>query len=83
MGIKIKSKNKNSVLKFVNSLKLFSYGYSWGGFESLALQQEFRELGNRNYLKLAKDEHLVRLHIGLEDPRDLIEDLRSALKYIK
>ena len=83
MGLKIKSKNKNSVLKFVNSLKLFAYGYSWGGFESLALQQEFRELGNRNYLKLAKDEHLVRLHIGLEDPRDLIEDLRSALKYIK
>ena len=83
MGLKIKSKKKNSVLKFVNSLKLFAYGYSWGGFESLALQQEFRELGNRNYLRLAKDEHLVRLHIGLEDPKDLIEDLRSALKYIK
>ena len=83
MGLKIKSKNKNSVLKFVNSLKLFAYGYSWGGFESLALQQEFRELGNRNYLKLAKDEHLVRLHIGLEDPKDLIKDLSAALKHIK
>ena len=83
MGLKIKSKNKKSVLKFVNSLKLFGYGYSWGGFESLALQQEFRELGNRNYLVLAKDEHLVRLHIGLEDPRDLIEDLRKAIKFIK
>ena len=77
------SKNKNSVLKFVNSLKLFAYGYSWGGFESLALQQEFRELGKRNYLKLDKDEHLVRLHIGLEDPKDLIEDLRKAIKLIK
>ena len=83
MGLKIKSKNKKSVLKFVNSLKLFGYGYSWGGFESLALQQEFRELGNRNYLVLAKDEHLVRLHIGLEDPKDLIEDLRKAIKFIK
>ena len=83
MGLKIKSKNKKSVLKFVNSLELFGYGYSWGGFESLALQQEFRELGNRNYLVLAKDEHLVRLHIGLEDPRDLIEDLRKAIKFIK
>ena len=83
MGLKIKSKNKKSVLKFVNSLKLFGYGYSWGGFESLALQQEFRELGNRNYLGLAKDEHLVRLHIGLEDPKDLIEDLRKAIKFIK
>jgi len=83
MGLKIKSKNKKSVLKFVNTLKLFGYGYSWGGFESLALQQEFRELGNRNYLGLNRDEHLVRLHIGLEDPKDLIKDLRIALKYIK
>ena len=83
MGLKIKSKNKKSVLKFVNSLELFGYGYSWGGFESLALQQEFRELGNRNFLNLQKDEHLVRLHIGLEDPKDLIQDLKRSLKFIK
>ena len=83
MGLRIKSKNKNSVIKFVNSLKLFGYGYSWGGFESLALHQELREQGNRKYLNLTKDEHLVRLHIGLEDPKDLIEDLRKALKHIK
>ena len=83
MGLKIKSKNKNSVIKFVNSLKLFGYGYSWGGFESLALYQDKREQGNRQYLKLAKDEHLVRLHIGLEDPRDLIDDLKKSLKFIK
>ena len=83
MGLKIKSKNINSVRKFVNSLKLFGYGYSWGGFESLVLHQEFRETGNRKYLNLKKDEHLVRLHIGLEDPRDLIEDLKKSLKFIK
>ena len=83
MGLKIKSKNKNSVIKFVNSLKLFGYGYSWGGFESLALYQDKREQGNRQYLKLAKDEHLVRLHIGLEDPKDLIDDLKKSLKHIK
>jgi cysteine-S-conjugate beta-lyase len=83
MGLKIKSKNKNSVIKFVNSLKLFGYGYSWGGFESLALYQDKREQGNREYLKLEKDEHLVRLHIGLEDPKDLIDDLKKSLKYIK
>ena len=83
MGLKIKSKNKNSVIKFVNSLKLFGYGYSWGGFESLALYQDKREQGNRQYLKLAIDEHLVRLHIGLEDPKDLIDDLKKSLKHIK
>ena len=83
MGLKIKAKNINSVRKFVNSLKLFGYGYSWGGFESLALHQEFRETGNRKYMSLAKDEHLVRLHIGLEDPNDLIADIKQALRYLK
>ena len=83
MGLKIKSKSKKSVIKFVNSLKLFGYGYSWGGFESLAIQQEFRELGNRNYFGFNKYEHLVRLHIGLEDPKDLIDDLKQALKFIE
>ena len=83
MGLKIKCKNINSIRKFVNSLKLFGYGYSWGGFESLALHQEYRETGKRQYLNLSKDEHLVRLHIGLEDPNDLILDLKNALKFIK
>ena len=83
MGLKIKSKNINSVRKFVNSLKLFGYGYSWGGFESLALHQEFRETGARKYFKLAKDEHLVRFHIGLEDPKDLIADIKQALRHLK
>ena len=83
MGLKIKSKNKKSVTKFVNSLKLFGYGYSWGGFESLALHQTNFEIGKRNYLKLGKDEHLVRLHIGLEDPKDIINDIKQALKHLK
>ena len=83
MGLKIKCKNITSVRKFVNSLKLFGYGYSWGGFESLVLHQEHREIGTRKFFKLAKDEHLVRLHIGLEDPSDLITDIKQALKHLK
>ena len=83
MGLIIKSKNKNSVRKFVNSLKLFGHGYSWGGFESLALHQETVETGKRKYANLGKDEHLVRLHIGLEDSSDLISDIKQALKHLK
>ena len=83
MGIRIKTKNEKSVIKFVNNLKLFGHGYSWGGFESLALHQNLREQGNRSYLKLSKDEHLVRLHIGLEDPDDLIADIKQSMKHIK
>jgi cystathionine beta-lyase len=83
MGLMIKAKSKKSVVKFVNNLKLFGHGYSWGGFESLALHQNIREQGNRSYLKLAKNEHLVRLHIGLEDPSDLIADIKQSLKHLK
>ena len=83
MGIKITAKNKKSVDKFVNSLKLFGHGYSWGGYESLALHQQIKEQGNRKFLQLKKNEHIVRLHIGLEDPKDLIQDLRKSLKFIK
>ena len=83
MGLRIKAKSEKSVIKFVNNLKLFGHGYSWGGFESLALHQEYREMGTRKFLKLAKDEHLVRLHIGLEDPSDLIADIKQALKHLK
>jgi cystathionine beta-lyase len=83
MGLRIKAKSEKSVIKFVNNLKLFGHGYSWGGFESLALHQNIREQGNRSYLKLEKNEHLVRLHIGLEDPSDLITDIKQSLKHLK
>ena len=83
MGLKIIAKSEKAVVKFVNNLKLFGHGYSWGGFESLALHQNVREQGNRSYLKLAKNEHIVRLHIGLEDPSDLIADIKQSLKHLK
>ena len=83
LSLIIKSNSKNSVYKFVNKLELFGIGYSWGGLESLAVYTDTVELGNRRYFKLEKNEHLVRLHIGLEDPKDLIDDLRSSLKFIK
>ena len=88
LSIVIKSKNKSSVIKFVNSLELFGIGYSWGGFESLAILQELKPSKDeysqgRRFFKYKKNEHIVRLHIGLEDPKDLITDLKQSLRYIK
>ena len=89
LSIVVKSKKKSSVIRFVNSLELFGIGYSWGGFESLAILQELRSnskdeyLQGRKYFRFNKDEHIVRLHIGLEDPKDLINDLKKSLRYIK
>ena len=50
------------------------------GFESLAVYTDPVELGRRPYFKLEKNEHLVRLHIGLENPKDLISDLKKSFK---
>ncbi len=81
-SVVINSKNKNSIYKFVNSLKLFGIGQSWGGFESLVLYQS--HVIQRVYKKYIKpNHHIVRFHVGLEDPKDLIEDLRKAIKKIK
>ena len=81
-SVVINSRNRNSIYKFVNSLKLFGIGQSWGGFESLVLYQS--HVIQRVYKKYVRPNlHIVRFHIGLEDPKDLIEDLRKAIKKIK
>ena len=80
LSIVVKAKNKLSVLKFVNKLELFGIGYSWGGFESLAIYHDVSKI--RTFYKFGKDEHLVRLHVGLEDPADLILDLKNSLTFI-
>jgi cystathionine beta-lyase len=81
LSIVVRAKSKLSVYKFVNKLELFGIGYSWGGFESLAIYHDISK--SRNFYKFGKDEHLVRLHIGLENPKDLIADLKRSLKNIK
>ena len=78
----IYSKNRNSILKFVDSLKLFGIGQSWGGFESLVLYQNHNlERTYKRYIKV--NHHIVRFHVGLEDPNDLIVDLKQGLRKIK
>jgi cystathionine beta-lyase len=64
---------KGDAAAFVDRLELFGIGYSWGGYESLALPvRPFRSVSK------PPAENLVRLHIGLEDPDDLIEDLAHS-----
>jgi cysteine-S-conjugate beta-lyase len=58
---------------FVDSLELFGIGYSWGGYESLVLPVDPVRAVSK-----APASNLVRLHIGLEDPDDLIADLAAA-----
>jgi cystathionine beta-lyase len=66
--------------RFVESLALFGIGYSWGGFESLALPVHPHRA--RTVRREKPSGAMVRLHIGLEDPDDLIADLAEGLKLI-
>ena len=66
---------KGDAAAFVDRLDLFGIGYSWGGFESLALPVK----PCRTASEPAVD-NLVRLHVGLEDPDDLIEDLDRSFR---
>ena len=61
---------------FVDALTLFGIGASWGGCESLALLAQPERL--REHRQWSGDAPVVRLHIGLEDPADLIADLTQA-----
>jgi len=58
---------------FVDRLNLFGIGYSWGGYESLALP-----VNPIRTASTAPADNLIRLHIGLEDPDDLIADLAAS-----
>jgi cystathionine beta-lyase len=65
----------------IDSLHLFGIGASWGGFESLALPTTgflTRTAGSGEF-----DGPVVRLHIGLEDPADLIADLEQGMSAMR
>jgi cystathionine beta-lyase len=63
--------------RFIEALELFGLGYSWGGYESLVVPADPGPI--RTATRWQAEGPLVRLHIGLEDPEDLIEDLAAAL----
>ena len=64
------------VFRFVDGLKLFGIGASWGGYESLALPTNVAVTRN---IMPALPGQTVRLHIGLEDLADIIADLEQGL----
>lgn len=66
-----------AVATFFDSLRLFGMGYSWGGFESLAIPFDCSDY--RTATQWTSEGPAVRLHIGLEEPSDLIADLDQAL----
>ena len=68
--------NAATAASFVDALELFGIGYSWGGFESLALPVQPEKY--RSVVSWDKAGTLIRLQIGLEDTDDLVADLDQA-----
>ena len=64
---------------FLNALKLFGLGFSWGGFESLAV---LGELEASRTVRPWTEGPVIRLHVGLEDVADLIADLELGFAAI-
>jgi cystathionine beta-lyase len=69
--------SQRAVNQFIDSLQLFGIGASWGGHESLVTQAHMTDA--RSVTDWSQRGPVVRLHIGLEDPRDVIEDLGRGL----
>jgi cystathionine beta-lyase len=63
--------------RLIDGLRHFGIGYSWGGFESLAVPIDPKRV--RTVRQPQGDGPMVRLHIGLEDPEDLVADLAEGL----
>ncbi|EEO28260.1 cystathionine beta-lyase [Oxalobacter paraformigenes] len=63
--------------RFLEALKLFRMGFSWGGTHSLAVPYRIRP--DRRDWNLRQNQ-LIRFYIGLEDPEDLIADLEQAME---
>ena len=72
-SFELKDADDEARAAFVDRLEFFGIGYSWGGYESLAMPvNPIRDASS------PPAQNLVRLHIGLEDPEDLLADLAAS-----
>jgi cystathionine beta-lyase len=65
-----------AIAAFFDALQLFGIGFSWGGYESLAVR--VRPERARTIEPWTETGAVIRFHAGLEDAQDLIEDLERA-----
>ena len=80
-GVVLKPASDAAVAALIDALELFGIGSSWGGFESLAIRADPGKY--RSATKWNPGGPLLRLHIGLEDPEDLMADLEQGFAQMK
>ncbi len=82
LSFELATQDVKQIKQFVNSLKLFQIGVSWGGHESLIYAPAIsylKELPPERFAETGLSAGLMRISVGLEHAEDLIEDLRQAL----
>ncbi len=75
-GFTLKGADDAARARFIDALAHFGIGFSWGGYESLAVPGDPQTI--RTATRWTDPDPLVRLSIGLEDPADLIADLERG-----
>ena len=76
-GLALHTTDEAAVARMVNGLELFRIGSSWGGYESLVAYN--RMPIPRAVIPWTETPSLLRIHVGLEDPDDLVADLEAGL----
>lgn len=76
-GVVLAGGTEAAAVAMLDALTLFGLGYSWGGFESLITLETHQLRGRKTPPTL--EGPLLRVHVGLEDPDDLIADLEQGL----
>lgn len=80
-GVELRPVSADAVAAMLNDLQYFGLGYSWGGYESLAIPTFPQKL--RSAVPWNAEGPLLRLHVGLEDPADLIADLEAGFDRLR
>lgn len=78
-GLVLKPCSEKAVAAFIDGLRHFGIGYSWGGFESLIVPAHI----HRSVTPFAAEGPVLRIHAGLEDAGDLITDLEQGLARLR
>lgn len=76
-SVVLRASSRASLEAFVDALEHFGLGVSWGGYESLVIP--FTPGKGCTGARWPYQGQAVRLHVGLEDPQDLIDDLQRGL----
>lgn len=80
-GFLLRPVARPALAAMLDGLELFGMGYSWGGFESLLIPTDPAPI--RTATPWTREGQLMRVHVGLEHPDDLIADLEAGFARLR